>query len=65
MKNKVEENNHINPVVVINLPVKTSKEKFDEVLNVLGIVETPLPPLEEINQINLEITIENGGQTNE
>lgn len=49
--------NLFKPVVSINIPVETSTEKLNEVLNVLGITETPLPPLEQIDQINLQITL--------
>ncbi len=45
----------------INLPIKITKTKIQEILSFLGI-DAPMPPLEQINQINLQITIDNGGQ---
>lgn len=47
----------------INLPMTATAKKVDSILQQFG-VDAPMPPLEQINQINLQITIENGGQNN-
>lgn len=44
-------------IVSLNIPITTTKDKFQDVLNILDF-DAPLPPLEQVDQINLQITIE-------
>lgn len=70
MNNNEETNGNTNdaanlfePTITINIPIKTTQAKLEEVLEVLGF-DAQLPPMEQINQINLQISIENGGKNN-
>ena len=44
------------PTIIINIPVKASKAKIQEVLSLLEI-DAPLPPLTQIDQINLQLEV--------
>lgn len=56
-KLKTTETTNDQAIVSLNIPITTTEEKLKQVLDSFGF-DAPLPLLSEVDQINLQITIE-------
>ena len=63
-KEKTDENTAQNnqAVVSLNIPLTTTENKLKLILASLDF-DAPLPSLDEVDLVTLQITIENGGQS--
>jgi hypothetical protein len=68
MKNNTKQNKPTNGTekisakVSLNLPVQTELQTVRQILDLLGLADAPMPPLESIDEFHLILSVEKGGK---